>query len=66
MVAIVILWTLSLANIGIQMNLFSQNELRSKQLDAVYVGFVFNITSANLTANRSQYLRAAVRKLSTG
>lgn len=48
------------------MNLFSQNELHSKQLDAVYVGFVFNITSANLTANRSQYLRAAVRKLSTG
>lgn len=36
------------------MNLSSQNELRSKKIDAIYFGFVFNVASANLTDNGSQ------------
>lgn len=47
------------------MNLTSQNELYSENTDAIYFGFVFDITS-NLTDNGSQHLKAAVRKLSTG
>lgn len=33
------------------MNLSSQNELCSKKIDAIYLGFVFNVPSANLTDN---------------
>lgn len=63
MIVIVILCTLlsSIAH-----NLSSQNELYGKKIDAIYFGFIFSIIFANLTNSGSQYLKAAVRKLSTG